>query len=184
MKAVIIIIVCSLMILSCEVDDSTISSSDLYYPMQERNVWKYLRTNQFENIVGDSLPITVTEKIDTSYALVWISGEKTIKDNLKTMVIKGIAVIGADIGDIPEISELNGSAMYYTQNKDGLYIYAYQSVGGSEGLVPKQSQKYQFRFNNNIYNSIDEIISDIHMDNPLNLFKTADDSLVYENPPV
>lgn len=179
MRTVISIFVCSLMILSCEVDDSSVGS-DLFYPMQEGNVWKYLRTNQFENIVGDSLPVTVSERIDTSYAAVWVNERKTLKDNIKTMVVSGMISIGEET----DITGSSRTAIYYAQNEEGLYIHAYYLTDDMNGLLPKLSQKYQFRFNNNIYNSIDEIISDIHMDNPLSLSKTADDSLIYENPPV
>ncbi len=166
-----------LLLLGCEKDESPIGSGeiDFTYPLKTGMEWDYVGETGFFNIVGDSALVDSLH-LDTTYftGLTRILDPVTFPDGQRT-----VAVLTQEI---EADSTVYSALTYYLNQRDGLYIYAYDGALGRP-LIPKPAQTMSIRFKHWHFEGISEFSRFVRaLTN--NTIQGSKDSTYIENPPV
>lgn len=143
--------------------DNNNAKLNFEFPLTVGAQWTYQRIQQSTNFSSDSLK-NIYSTNDTSETTVKVSSIVTLRDSVKTVVLK------------------NGRyAVYYQARDDGLYEIAYQNAGAGLPVLPKQSEPVQIKLNNRTFKNVAELSRALQ--SPLSVLKIKSDSLLFDDPP-
>jgi hypothetical protein len=159
--------------INCEQSKNPIGNlySDFIYPIEIGNSWEYDRTFILFNFRPDSIKhlISMSDTFKT-YSSTEIRNKEMLKDSMLTYQF---------IESMVEDTATFTGEYYYSNQADGLYLYAYE---GASHTLPKSGVSNKIIFRGLYFNQVQEITNYLtSFDYGRILFV---DSLNYENPPL
>jgi hypothetical protein len=160
-------------LISCDKENE--NDDEFIYPLTAGNSWDYSREwNLYfypDSTVEDPVyEDTLTISADVS---VTITGEVSLNDTLDVVEFRTSETVHGE-------TEPFIGLQYYNNNKDGLYIYAYKSVGSI--ILPKIRQAQSIVFKGMNFEDFHHLSNFVQQLTPNT--RVISDSLQYENPPV
>jgi len=160
-------------LISCDKENE--NNDEFIYPLTAGNSWDYSREwNLYfypDSTVEDPVyEDTLTISADVS---VTITGEVSLNDTLDAVEFHTTETVHGE-------TEPNIGLQYYNNNKDGLYEYAYKSVGPV--ILPKIRQAESIVFKGMNFEDFRHLSNFVQQLTPN--ARVVSDSLYYENPPV
>jgi len=157
--------------LVCEKNKNPLSPEpdQFIYPIKIGNQWEYNRIFFFFNRRPDFI---MTQDTIFSLVVMEITREKILNNSIKTYLF---------LEAINEMGSVFTGESYYTNQKDGLYRYAYRYKSTSL-VIPKTNLKNKILFKGRYFNNVSDIT--YFLTKMINSYNLISDSIIYETPPL
>ncbi len=173
MKArfLVLIVFGILFLTHCERDKNPVlpDPDNFVYPTKIGNEWHYDRFFYFKMLDNDPQGGTVLSDTTNGKSILKIIDEVVLHDSITTFQFNET---------LTEDGQSYSGGIFYANRTDGLFRLAYKGVGY---CFPKQGAANKIIFKGYVFNSVSEMTN--FFTEPVSLFKTGEDSLIYENTP-